>query len=400
MNAPRVLVVLAIAGLSGAVGATRSDGAGGLATSNALVRAGSASRQFTVYARDPLLPSVLCVFAERVKQGWLDRLNLRNNWRDPIVIVVCERGRTELNAPAIETETVQFDFGLSYRIRCLTPPPIDEAQLRLVLVQALCAEWANRTQPISHHQRFVTAPLPLWLVEGLAQSVGEQTDWLATVARRSVDAGHPVRARDVLETTALPANAAECELYQANALLFTEGLLTLQDGAHTLQRFLTELAAQKSETGAFWTVYRNDFPQPVALEKWWAVQLAYNMGTQPAQNLTAAETTRQLDELLRVVVRQADGSTNEVNLAEQPPESLWRQAGQEWLKTGAQGSDPAVGSVARPCASAVSHGHRPLHRSRTMVARREAGPQPRRIRAGPQRTAAGRPADVGDRGCS
>ena len=333
MNAPRVLIVLAIAGLSGAVSATRSDGATGLATSNALVRVGSASRQFTVYARDPLQSSVLCVFAERVKQGCLDRLNLRKDWRDPIAIVVRERGPTELDAPAISMETMQFDAGLSYRIRCLTPPPLDETQLRLVLVQALCAEWANRTQPISLHQPVVTAPLPLWLVEGLAQSLGERTDWLAAVARRSVDAGHPMRARDVLETAALPASAAECELFQANALLFTEGLLTLQDGAHSLQRFLTELAAQKSVTGAFQTVYRNDFPQPVALEKWWAIQLAYNMGTQPAQNLTAAETTRQLDELLRVVMRHADGSTDEINLAEQSPESLRRQARQEWLKT-------------------------------------------------------------------
>jgi hypothetical protein len=273
MNAPRVLIVLAITVLSGAVSGTRADAAAGLTTSNALVRATSASRQFTVYARDAILPSEMCVFAERVKQGWLDRLNLRNNWRDPIVIVVRERGPTELNALAIDIETVQFEFGLSYRILCLTPPLLDEAQLRLALVQTLCAEWANRTQPISSHQPFITAPLPLWLVEGLAQSVGKRTDWLGAVARRSVDAGHPARTRDVLETTALPTNAAECELFQANALLFTESLLTLQDGARSLQRFLTELATQKSVTGAFWTVYRNEFPQPVALEKWWALQL-------------------------------------------------------------------------------------------------------------------------------
>ena len=325
--------MLAIAGLSGAVGATLADAAGGLATSSALVRTGSASRQFTVYARDPLLSSVLCMFAERIKHGWLDRLNLRDNWRDPIVIVVRERGPTELNASTVDMETLQFDIGLSYRIRCLTPPPLDEARLRPVLVQALCAEWANRTQPISHHQPFVTAPLPLWLVEGLAQSVSERTDWLSAVAQRSVDAGHPARARDVLEMTALPANAAECGLFQANAWLFTESLLTLRDGAHTLQRFLTEMAVQKSVTGAFWTVYRDDFPQPVALERWWAVQLAYNMGIRPAQNLTATETTRQLGELLRVVVRQADGSTNVINMVEQPPEFLRRQAGQEWLQT-------------------------------------------------------------------
>jgi hypothetical protein len=324
--------MLALAVLSGAVNAMRSDAAGRVTTSNPLVRAGSASHQFTAYASDPLSPPVLCVFAERVKRGWLDHLDLRDHWRDPIVIVVRERGPTELDAPAVSMETVQFDIGLSYRVRCLTPPPLDEARLRAALVTALCTEWANRSQPTTYRQPFLTTPLPLWLVEGLTQSVSERTELLGAVVRRSVDAGHPAHARDLLETTALPADAAECELFQANAWLFTESLLTLRDGAHTLQRLLTELAAQKSVTGAFWTVYRSDFQEPIALEKWWAVQLAHNRVIQPAQSLTAAETTRQLDELLHVTVRQADGSTNEVNLAEQPPEFLWRQAGQEWLK--------------------------------------------------------------------
>jgi len=125
----------------------------------------------------------------------------------------------------------------------------------------------------------------------------------------------------------------ERELFKDNACLFTEGLLALRDGPHMLQSFLTELAALKSMTSAFSTVYHNDFPQPVALEKWWALELANCMVTQPAQNLVATETARQLDELLRFSLRLADGSTNEVSLTEQPPEFLWRQTGQKWLKT-------------------------------------------------------------------
>jgi|GEM_PF-923517 len=332
MNVARVLVVLAVAILSGAAGATRVYAVDRPVNSNSLVRAASVSRQFTAYARDPLLSSVVCVFAERVRQGWLRCLNLQSDWRDPIVIVVRERWPAELNAPAVEVDTVRFDVSLSYRILCLTPPQLDETQLRRALVQTLCAEWSNRTQPISRGQPFITTPLPPWLVEGLAQSVGKRTDWLAAVTRRSVDAGHSARASDVLGTAALPTNAAECELFQANALLFTGSLLARQDGAQKLLRFLSELAAQKSMTGAFWTVYRDEFPEPVALEKWWAVQLAYNMGVQPAQNLTGAETIRQLDELLRIVVRRADGSVNEVNLAGQPPEFLLRETGQVWLK--------------------------------------------------------------------
>ena len=334
MNAPRVLVVLAVAALGCAVNAAQVGAAGGVATSNTLVRAVSASRQFTVYARDPSLPPVVCAYAERMKRGWLDRLDLRDNWRDPIVIVVREREPAELGAPAVVMDTVQLDMGLGYRIRCLTPPPLDEARFRLALVQALCAEWANRTQPILRRQPFVTAPLPLWLVDGLTQSIGERTELQGAAARRSVNAGRPVRARDVMETMVLPSDPMERELFEANACLFTEGLLTLGDGAHMLQRFLTALAALKSVTAAFCAVYHNDFPHPVALEKWWALQLAHCMVTQPAQSLAVMETTRQLDELLRLTVRLADGSTNEVSLTEQPPEFLWRQTGQEWLKTG------------------------------------------------------------------
>ncbi len=324
MNAARVLLVLTITGLYATV-------AGGSAISNTLVHTSSASRQFTVYARDPLLSSVLCVFAERVKRGWLDRLNLRDDWRDPIIIIR-DRRPTELDAVAVSMETMQLGVSLSYRIYCLTPPPLDDVRLRPALVRALCAEWANRGRPVTRYQSFITAPLPLWLIEGLTQSVGNQRELLAAVERRSVDAGRPMRASDLLDKAALPVNAAECELFQANALLFIESLLALQDGAHTLKRFLTELAAQESITGAFWTVYHDSFPNSVALEKWWSLQLAQNMVTQPAQSQAAAETVRQLDGLLHVTVQRADGSTNEINMAEQSPEFLWREAGQEWLR--------------------------------------------------------------------
>ena len=71
------------------------------AETNALANTGSTSRQFAAYANNQLLPSALCVYAERVKHEWLRRMDVADNWRDPILLLVRTREPAQTNAPAI-----------------------------------------------------------------------------------------------------------------------------------------------------------------------------------------------------------------------------------------------------------------------------------------------------------
>jgi hypothetical protein len=301
-------------------------------TTNTYSRTVSASHQFVAYASQPLLPAALCVFAEKVNREWLSQIEAADSWRDPVIFVVQERAPAQSNAPPATLEVFRTDLHLKYQIRCLVPPPLSESSLLDVVVEALCAETANRTQRTSPAAPYVVAPVPQWLVQGLAQAMRGQGDVLLGIARRSVAAGRPQRAVELLETTALPGDPLERELFRANAWLFTQGLLNIPDGGRKMQRYLAELGAQKSVTNAFRTVYRQDFPQPVALEKWWALQLARRTSVEVAQNLSALDTKRRLEEILRVKLVVPGRKGTRSSEIDEPVSRLWTYYDTPWIK--------------------------------------------------------------------
>jgi hypothetical protein len=300
-------------------------------TTNASIRAVSTSHQFTAYARQPLLSAALCVFAERVKREWLAQLDATDSWRDPVIFIIQDREPSRADAPATALEIFQTDLHLKYQIRCLVPPPLNEASLLDAAVEALCAEFANRAQPVPKGKPYIAAPVPPWLVQGLAQSLRGPNEALLAVARRSAAAGRPQEAMELLAKTELPGDPLDRQLFQANAWLFTEGLLGLPDGSGKLQRYLTELGAQKSATNAFWTVYRQDFPETVALEKWWSLQRAQRTAMRVAENLSATETSHRLGEILRVKLTVSVGKKGHESVVDQPLSQLWTYYQERWL---------------------------------------------------------------------
>jgi len=268
------------------------------ATTNVTISTRSASRQFAAYANDRLMPSALCVYAEHIKHEWLRRMNMSDNWRDPILLVVRPREAAQSDAPAIWSAVFQTDEHLQYQIHCLVPPRVDEAELLPKIIDALCSEWANREQTTVHGKAYTVPVIPPWLVQGLAASIQGRYEFMLSLVQRSVAAGRPQQAADLLSMKALPVDPMEQQLFQANAWIFTESLLALPDGARKLRSFLSELGAQKVAHNAFWTVYQQDFPQEIALEKWWSLEQVQHTSGGVAQNLSAEETARQLDTIL------------------------------------------------------------------------------------------------------
>jgi hypothetical protein len=298
---------------------------------NALVRTVSASRQFVACAGDRLLPSALCAYAERVKREWLRRLDVPDNWRDPVWLLVQTRQADQSAALPVSMAVIQTDQHLEYRIRCLVPPAIDERDLLSAIVDALCSEWANRNQATERSKAYVVPGIPLWLVEGFAVLTEGRDESLLSASHRSVAGGRPQEARDLLALNALPKSSMDRQLFQANAWIFTESLLGLHQGPRKMRSFLSELGAQKVASNAFWKVYHDNFPNPTVLEKWWSLELVRHTSLSVAQDLSAEDTERDLEAILVTKLGPVGGRRGmpgETNVA---VSDLWRHVGAPWL---------------------------------------------------------------------
>ena len=276
-------------------------------TNAPLPNATSASGQFIAYAADAGAPVLLCNFAERIKQSLLHRLDIPDRWRDSIVLVVRE------NSTGAALRIFQIGPVVKYEISCRLPA--DEPVLRAAVIEALCLEIANRDRPAGSTP-WTSAQVPLWLVQGLAGMLPVENEWLLSVARRLATAVHPPEARAVLRQAELPADEMERSLFRARAWVLTDGLLRLPAGGQKLQRLLSELR-QPGDT--FAKVYRTDFANAAALEKWWRAAQARWAATLVPQDLTAAETAQRLTAWL--VFPGGQAFTN-----------LYRVVDQSWLK--------------------------------------------------------------------
>lgn len=323
------LAALSVAGsvALGQVGAAPAPAA----ATNTLTRATSVTRQFVAFAYDPVLPSVLCVLAEHIKRDWLGLLNVPDAWADPIVIFVNTGDASQANTANIGLRVFRTDYHLKYQIDCVTPPPVDEATLAPIIVEALIAEAANRDLVFPETGSVLTAQAPLWLAHGAAQSGRGRTDQLLDAARRSIATGQPPAAADLLAATTLPADPLEREFFEVNTWLFTEGLVELPDGRGKLRRFITELGTQKSSSNAFWAVYRNDFPTDSSLEKWLSLRLSERTAAVVAGALNATDTAQRLSELLQTNLERPRGRRGGTIKADVPMNQLWRYYDQKWF---------------------------------------------------------------------
>jgi hypothetical protein len=136
----------------------------------------------------------------------------------------------------------------------------------------------------------------------------------------------------VLKTGTLPDDSAARQLFQADAWILTDALLGLRQGPSKLRSFLSELGAQKVASNAFWKIYRDDFPNPTALEKWWSLELVRHTSMSVAQDLSSEDTERNLDAILVTKLGPTGGRRGMPGETDVAIDDLWRCAGAPWLK--------------------------------------------------------------------
>ena len=257
----------------------------------------SVTGQFTAFAPGPVWPAALCAFAEHLKRHWRDSLAAPDNWHDPIVFVLRDEVATNA-ADSVTLRLVQIGPVVKYEIDCRLTPPPDEPTLATTVIEALCLEVANRDRPANAAVAWRSAQIPVWLIYGLAGTMADNNEWQVSVARRSATAARPPTARDLLSVAAVPPDEVDRALFLANAWLLTDSLLRLPGGTRKLQQFLTELRPAGNAATAFTNTYRVEFPDEVALEKWWSLAQARLATVVVPQDLTASATAQRLDTLL------------------------------------------------------------------------------------------------------
>jgi hypothetical protein len=276
-----------------------------------------------------LEPALLAVSAERVKQSLWRALGIdtMTQWRGRIFLALHPAASPDENVAII---SARFAGVWNYRVEL--PDVLSRTRLARALTGVVLLELANHDNPGDH-----SPEIPAWLTEGLAQhllSTGapemimSSPDKLVNglpenqivVVKRGVDA--LAKARPILhdhsalafEQLSWPDDAqlrgGDDGVYRASAQLFVSDLLELNRGAEHLRAMLQMLPRCYNWQTAFRAAFAADFPRPVDLEKWWALQTVGFDARDAGPLWTPAASRDKLDEILSVPVEMRSAPTN------------------------------------------------------------------------------------------
>ena len=274
-------------------------------------------------------PALLAVSAERVKQSLWRALGIdpMTPWRGRIFLALHPAASPDENVAIIST---RFAGVWNYRVEL--PDVLSRTRLTRALTGVVLLELANRDNPGER-----SAELPAWLTEGLSQQLlatGAQEMIMSppdklvnglpenqiSFVERGVDA--LANARPVLrdnpaltfEQLSWPDGAQlggdDGGVYRASAQLFVSSLLALNDGAENVRAMLRTLPRCYNWQTAFHAAFRVDFPQPIDVEKWWALQTVSSDAREAGPLWTPAASCDKLDEILSVPVEMRSAPTN------------------------------------------------------------------------------------------
>lgn len=274
-----------------------------------------------------LEPALLAVSAERVKQPIWRQLGVGSatQWRGRIFLALHPAVSPDENIAII---SARFAGVWNYRVEL--PDVLSRTRLTRALTGAVLLELANRDNPADH-----AAEIPAWLTEGLAQQLLSGTPEMIVSPpsravngmlenRSAIDRGVDAlaTARTMLqdhraltfEQLSWPDDAQlnddDGGIYRASAQLFVSKLLELNQGPEHLRAMLQLLPRYYNWQTAFRAAFAADFPQPVDLEKWWALQIASFAARGTGPLWTPAASCDTLDGILSVPVEMRSASNN------------------------------------------------------------------------------------------
>jgi hypothetical protein len=267
-----------------------------------------------------LQPALLAISAERIKESLWRELAIKSSAPGRGKIFLALHPAQSLDED-VTIASESFAGGWNYHVAL--PDVLSRTRLARALTGALLLEFANRTAGAR------SAEIPAWLIDGLSQQLlapGPAEIILSSpyqimnglVVSRIVTNQHGLDplagARRVLrdypalpfEQLSWPTEAqlagADGGVYRASAQLFVSELLKLKDGPARLRAMLETLPQFYNGQLALQTAFRAEFPRPLELEKWWALQIVNFVTRDPGPAWTPAVSREKLDEILAVPV--------------------------------------------------------------------------------------------------
>ena len=275
-----------------------------------------------------LEPALLAVSAERIKESLWRRLEIKPGtpWRGQIYLVVHPARSLDEEVNIISK---RLAGGWDYRVEL--PDVLERTRFTRALTGVLLLELANRGAQ-SH-----SAEIPSWLADGFAMEMlaAGSSEFVLSVPDKVVN-GLPVTRINATQHGLDPLAGAQRVLqnhppltfgqlswpteaqlagtdggaYRATAQVFVSSLLDLKNGAAQMRVLLESLPQFYNWQVAFQSAFRADFPRPLDVEKWWALQLAGFTMRDPGPLWTPEASRTRLDQLLTVPVEARAGSNS------------------------------------------------------------------------------------------
>jgi len=268
-----------------------------------------------------LEPAVLSVSAERIKISLRRQLGIEPNapWQGKIFLVLYPAQSLD---EAVTITSQPFLNRWNYRVQL--PDVLPQARFLRALTGVLLLELANRNATSAR-----AAEIPAWLTDGLAEqlSAEELPEIILSAPGKLInglpqnrlvvthrgwdplaDARRVLRDRAALTfdqlswPTDFQLNGGDNGLYCASAQIFVSELLQLKDGPARLCTMLAALPGCYNWQTAFQSAFRENFPRPLDVEKWWALQVVSFVALGPGPRWTPAVSREKLDEILSVPV--------------------------------------------------------------------------------------------------
>jgi hypothetical protein len=285
-----------------------------------LPRSFSRSKQFVVYARDGAVRGGVGTLAEDVKNGLLNALDLRDEWKVPIVIDVRapQPGLPDARPP-VQLTLGQTGAGLKIELDLLTGDVARNTRIQDELVRAMLLELAYRDHPSLPAGKDYTVPPP-WLVAGLSAYLANEEDGVsAHLLGALLPTAQGLPIDEFLGKDPATMDGTSRGVYQAYAYSLVCLLLQeMQGGREDLVAFIKDLPNTSDEEARTAAALARHFPQlagsPDSLEKWWTLGLARLAQSDHYQALSVEETEARLDDVLAFRGPAGSEAANEAHL--------------------------------------------------------------------------------------
>jgi len=264
-----------------------------------LQRSVSSSKQFVIYFSDGAVRARLARRAEDLKREWLRSLQVKDEWKAPIVIQVVPTRPPK--APRLMTNVYESDGGaMKVQIDIYDPAVMRGTELDLEICRALSLEYMYRAEP-PKAGKALTQPPP-WLLEGLSEDALTRDEGLpAGLFEMVVKSGPPPKLEAFLKLRPERMDATSRAVYRAQAMGLLRALLSVPGGADSLSSYLQGLPGSNAVDAR---TLLEKFPQfasdPAGLSKIWTLTLANASAADRVKPLSMAETREQIATLLEI----------------------------------------------------------------------------------------------------